>query len=132
MKNKIRVFSLLKLLLEETDGEHWLSTNEIIEKLEAQEIEVFRKTIPHDIEAIREAGFSVETERSSGNKYAITERMFDNMELKLLVDAVAYSNCIPVKQKEEIIKKILKFASKYSRENLTPYKIHSVKTEDKN
>lgn len=132
MKNKVRVFSLLKLLLEETDGEHWLSTNEIIEKLEAQGIEVFRKTIPHDIEAIREAGFKVETERSSGNKYAVTERMFDNTELKLLVDAVAYSNCIPVKQKEELIKKILKFESKYNRENLTPYKIHSIKTSDKN
>ena len=48
-EQKIKLLVLYDILQRETDEEHPLSTNEIIERLSARGIEVSRKILPGDI-----------------------------------------------------------------------------------
>ena len=58
-EQKIKLLVLYDILQRETDEEHPLSTNEIIERLSARGIEVSRKILPGDIEVLNKDGFEI-------------------------------------------------------------------------
>lgn len=132
MKNKQRFIYLLDLLKEKTDENHWLSTSEIIKAMENDGISINRKTLAEYISAIDQCGYNIEVDRRSENLYALIDRRFDEIELRLLIDAVTYYGFIPVKRKHDLIDKILLMTSKYMRETLKPKKIYPTKTDDNN
>ena len=58
-EQKIKLLVLYDILQRETDEEHPLSTNEIIERLSARGIEVSRKILPGDIALLNKYGFEI-------------------------------------------------------------------------
>lgn len=58
-EQKIKLLVLYDILLRETDEEHALSTDEIVEKLRERGIDIARKVLPSDIALLNKYGFEV-------------------------------------------------------------------------
>ncbi len=107
METKPKILYLQKILLERTDEEHPLSTNQLIEILKTEYgISAHRTTISKDIAALREFGMDIITIRSRQCKYFVGSRTFELPELKLLIDAVESSKFITKKKSDTLIEKI--------------------------
>ena len=94
-EGRVRLLRLLQLLESDSDAEHPISTPDCIRLLkERWDIDAFRITIGRDMEALKMAGYDVQTIHSTQNKYYLGTRTFEQAELKLLIDAVASSKFI--------------------------------------
>lgn len=112
--SKSRIFYLGKLLYEKTDEDHPLSTNEIISLMEENYgLHVYRTTVSNDVKQLVALGLDIYTIESTQNKYFVNSRMFDEVELKLLIDAVESSKFITKKKSKILVSKIEKFTSEY-------------------
>lgn len=116
--SKSRIIQIYKLLLEETDEEHFITVREIIERLEEQGITAYRKTVIADIEELKSQGADIVGIRSSQNKYYLRQSRFSLTELKLLADAVSCSHFITTAKSAEIVEKLSSLTSRYNREQL--------------
>lgn len=111
---KLKIMYILKILLEETDENHAITLNEIVEKLKLYDVTAERKSIYSDIEYLRAYGYDIIGSQYDRNyHYQIVNRDFEWAELKLLVDAVQAARFITEKKSNELIKKLEKFASKH-------------------
>ena len=126
MKNdgKLRMLRILELLEKESSAEHPISTAQIERILkERWNIDAYRTTIQDDIAALIEAGYGIETIRSSQNKYYLADRLFELPELKLLIDSVESSKFITEKKSKALAGKLLSLTDKHSaaglRRNIT-------------
>lgn len=77
-----------------------------------------RTTLPGDFKALEEYGIDIICERSSQNRYFIGSRDLDIAELKLLIDAVESSKFITEKKSTELVQKLQRQASIYSKDTL--------------
>lgn len=112
IESKLRPIYIAKILLERTDEDHVITTNELIDILEQEyKISAHRTTIGDDIKVLEQVGLDVETIRSTQNRYHILSRTFDIAELKLLIDAVESSKFITDKKSTVLIQKLQKQAS---------------------
>lgn len=119
ISDKIRPLLLLRILKEQTDDEHSLSTAQLCAILKNDfGIDTFRTTIKSDIKILQKAGFSVQITRSSQNLYNYLERDFDVPELKLLIDAVMSSKFITKKKSEQLVVKLMELAGPYQSKEL--------------
>ena len=92
---KLRPLYLAKILFEQTDEDHFLTTAQLIQILEEQYgIKSHRQTIKAEIELLRQFGLEIEEVKSTQNRYNLFGRRFDMPELKLLIDAVESSKFI--------------------------------------
>lgn len=113
---KKKLFCILELLERESDEEHPVSTERIIEVLAANDISAERKSIYDDIQALQELSYDV---ISCGRKgYYLGAREFELAELKLLVDAVQSSKFLSEKKSNELIKKLERFCSRHAARKL--------------
>lgn len=116
---KLRPLYLLRILKENTDEEHSLSTAQLCAILkEDYGIDTFRTTIKSDIEVLQQAGFGIQTTRSTQNLYNYYERDFDIPEIKLLLDAVMSSKFITTAKSERLSKKLSELAGSYKAKEL--------------
>lgn len=116
---KLKLLYLLKILMEQTDEQHPMSTAALIEALSAYSISAERKSIYSDIEELIFFGIDIErkgTREKSG--YYIASRDFELAELKLLVDAVQSSKFMTGKTTEQLIKKLGALTNKYDAAKL--------------
>ena len=121
MKNsKGRIIALYQLLMNETDEDHPMHSNEIMETLQGQGYSISRNTLHDDLKVLKSFDLDIITVISRDNSYFLGERKFEMPELKMLVDAVSSSRIIPAQRSEELIKKIGSMASCYQRKNLAP------------
>lgn len=119
ISDKIRPLLLLRILKEQTDDEHSLSTAQLCAILKNDfGIDTFRTTIKSDIKILQKAGFGVQITRSSQNLYNYIERDFDVPELKLLIDAVMSSKFITKKKSEQLVVKLMEQAGPYQSKEL--------------
>lgn len=119
LNQKLKIMYLMKILLEETDEDHDLTLNEIVEKLKAYNVTAERKSLYSDIENLRT--FSLDIIGMQYGKtyhYKVASRQFQLVELKLLVDAVQSSRFITEKKSDELIAKLESYASKYEAKKL--------------
>ncbi len=116
---KQKLFRLLQMLMSETDDEHGLSINEIIERLAAYGIKAERKSLYDDFLVLEELGFRVRRFGNKPPKYTLESRIFETAELKMLVDAVQSSKFITAKKSREIIEKLELFAGAYHSRELS-------------
>lgn len=91
-EQKIRLLVLYDILHRETDAEHQLSTNELIEKLAGYGIQATRQTVYDDIEMLNSFGYEVMTIHGRNNRYFVGDRMFELPEVQILLHAVARRN----------------------------------------
>ncbi len=116
---KIRPLYLLKILKEETDEDHYLTTAQLCSILKNQYgIETFRTTIKSDIDLLRQAGANIQITRSTQNLYNYIERDFDIPEIKILLDAVLSSKCITKTKSDILISKLSELAGPYKSKEL--------------
>ena len=119
LNQKLKIMYLMKILLEETDEDHDLTLNEIVEKLKAYNVTAERKSLYSDIENLRTFGLDIiGMQYGKTYHYKVASRQFQLVELKLLVDAVQASRFITEKKSDELIAKLESYASKYEAKKL--------------
>lgn len=117
-ETKLKLLYLMKILLEQTDEDHVLSTMELINELKRYGISAERKSIYDDIEALNEFGMDIINKRTQPSGFYVVGREFELPELKLLVDAVQASKFITENKTNELIKKLENLTSKFeARQN---------------
>ncbi len=110
---KLKILYLAKILMDNTDANHDITLQEIIEKLEANDVTAERKSLYNDIAQLDEFGIKIKkTQYGNTFHYQVVNRDFELAELKLLVDSVASAKFITEKKSNELIKKIEKLASR--------------------
>ncbi len=118
-RQKQKLLVLQNILLNETDENHKLTVNELIEKLAAHGVSVERKTVYDDIATLIDSGLDVMIEKvGHSNYYYIGSRNFQDEELLVLADAVASSKFLTKKKSDELIKKLQNLTSKYKAQQL--------------
>ena len=108
MANKSRVLYLLRYLREHSDEDHPVATAEIRQELAGKGCPVTVETLRDDIRMLREAGFDILVNESSGlaTTYAWVDRAFDTAELQILIDAAASARFIPLSRSKKLIEKL--------------------------
>ena len=117
--SKLKLLCIQRMLEEETDADHGLSMAEIIQRLAEEGIAAERKSIYRDLEILREFGLDIKTYQRNPVEYAIEHRDFTLSELMLMVDAVASSKFLTVRQANILLANIKSLASLSQQENLT-------------
>lgn len=117
--SKSRILHIYRILVEETDNEHQITIQQIIDRLSEVGINAYRKTVQSDIRLLKEFGFDIECKRSSQNRYYINSNIFTFSELKLLVDAVEASYFITQSKSAELIGKLSDLTSEHNAEKLS-------------
>ena len=116
---KLKLLYLQKILMEETDPDHGLSAQEIIEKLEAYGVNADRKTLYGDFSELERFGLDIVSEHTGRNVfYHLNERTFELPELKLLVDSVQASKFITERKSRQLIRKLESLVSNYEAKHL--------------
>lgn len=116
---KLRPLYLAKILYEQTDEEHYLTTAQLMQILEENYgIKSHRQTIKAEIELLRQFGLEIEEVKSTQNRYNLYGRYFDVPELKLLIDSVASSKFITHGKSEELVGKLSTLASAHSADSI--------------
>ena len=108
---KQKLLALLDILARESDEEHPLSVQGLIDGLAQQGISAERKSIYDDLETLRNRGYDIVLDRGRG--YYLASRRFELAELKLLVDAVQSSKFISEAKSRSLIKKLEGLCSQY-------------------
>ena len=117
--SKLRPLYLAKILYEQTDEEHYLTTVQLINILkEKYGISAHRQTIKSEIELLRKFGIEIEEVKSVQNRYNICSRDFENSELKLLIDAVESAKFITAGKSKELVAKLSSLAGNFGAEKL--------------
>ena len=130
---KLKLFHILRILEENTDEEHVLSTQEIIERLAQEDIRAERKSIYDDMECLASFGYDIIQKKGrTGSGYYLASREFELAELKLLVDSVQASKFITGKKSRELIGKLETLTSRHQAGQLhrQVYVAGRVKTEN--
>lgn len=105
--SKIKLLKIWEMLKQDTDEQHPLTTNQIIEKLKAVGIECDRKTLYQDIATLNTYGYEIIQRRGQhNNSYYVIDRNFDVPELRILMDAVQAASFVTEKKTAEFIDKI--------------------------
>ena len=108
-----RLLYLRRLFLTETDENHYITMEEIAQRLQAD-----RRTIEQDIFALEQAGLDIEKKPRPKLSYAVLSREFTLEEIKLLLDCIQVSKFLSEKKTEELTKKLCGLCSQYEAEQL--------------
>ena len=113
---KMSIFYILDILKEGTDKNHFLTQQEIINKLHSiYLVDLERKTVSTNIELLIDYGYDII--KVPGKGYYLNEREFDENEVKYLIDAVYSSKSISGLQAHQISKKLTSLLSKYEQKD---------------
>ena len=110
---KLKLLYIVKILSEQTDENHCMSTQRLIEELARYDIKAERKSIYDDMNQLMDFGYDIILSKAKDNGgYYMASRDFELAELKLLVEVVQASRFITQKKSTELIDKIEKLTSK--------------------
>lgn len=110
VNQKLKVFYLRKILLENTDREHFMTMNEIIDALNNMGIKAERKSIYNDIDLLRDMGIDIVNQKRLG--YAVVKKDFDLSDVEVLIKALDNYDIMDIRR-QEIKDKLKAFLSKY-------------------
>lgn len=116
---KLKLLYILKILSEQTDEEHCMSAQKLIEELAKYDVKAERKSIYDDMNQLIDFGYDIILTKAKVNGgYYMASREFELAELKLLVEVVQSSKFITLKKSKELIGKIEKLASQSEAKQL--------------
>ncbi len=130
---KLKLLYIVKILSEESDEQHVISTKMLIDKLAAYGVSAERKSIYDDIAKLQDCGYDIlQSDNRNGGGYYLASRDFELAELKFLVDAVQSTRFITQKKSAELIKKLERLTSKHDAKALQRqvYVSGRIKTEN--
>lgn len=110
---KLKLFYLSQIMLEQTDDEHSLTMAQIMNELEKRNVTAERKSIYSDFADMTDnMGIEIIKEQAGRETYYhVGKREFEVAEVKLLIDAIQSSKFITQTKSRELITKIKKFVS---------------------
>lgn len=116
---KLKLYYLMKIMLEKTDEDHGLTMPRVLNELAAYGVTAERKSIYADFEALSEIGVEIIGEPVGKTfEYRVGSRTFELAELKLLVDSIQSSKFITVRKSNELIRKLEGLVSDYEAKEL--------------
>lgn len=115
VNQKMKVFYLRKILLENTDKDHYLTMLEILDALKERGIKAERKSIYNDIDMLRELGLEIVNHKRLG--YAVIKKDFDCDEIELLIKGLDNIDIVENK-KQHIVNKLKKLVSIYEAKEI--------------
>ncbi len=110
---KLKLLYLAKILLNNTDANHDITLDEILNRLHAYDVTAARKSLYDDIAQLND--FGIKTQKMQYGRtvhYKVIGRAFELAELKLLVDSVAAAKFITEEKSNELIKKLESLTSR--------------------
>ncbi len=119
LNTKGRLLFLEHYLLENTDENHPVTAEKLIQKYEDNGYKANRSTIRDDISVLQAFGIDVISEMAGKNKvFYIGSRLFELAEIKMLADAVASSRFITADKSEGIINKLTGLTNEHNRQQI--------------
>lgn len=113
---KASIILILKVLQEYSDEDHFLTQQEIIDKIyDLYGIELERKSVAFSLGLLQELDYDISKSPRGG--YALLERTFDNSEIRFILDALFSSKSISGNQANQLAKKINGCLSRYQRKD---------------
>ncbi len=109
-KSKILV---IRDLLLETDDQHPLTVQDILEQLKNRAISAERKSVADDLQTLADYGMDIVSVAVGKRKgYYLASRTFESAELKMLVDSVQAAKFLSPKKTARLIKKLAALSSR--------------------
>lgn len=122
MTGKERLLMIREIFHTETDEDHQLSYDDMLERLQELNgpMAINMKAIKDDINTLIKVRphLNVNIEKYGKKMFSFQERLFEIYELRLLMDAVSASKFITKKQRDNIISKIKSLTSIHEAERL--------------
>lgn len=116
---KLKLYYLSRIMLEQTDETHYLTMPEIKRELARYGVTADRKSLYDDLQQLEVLGLEVTGEPDGRSyRYHVTDKQFEIAELKLLVDAIQSSKFITERKTSDLIKKLERFASRFEAQQL--------------
>lgn len=113
---KSSILLVLKVLEEYTDEEHYLTQQEIADKIyQVYDIELERKSVGSSLSMLKELDYDIDKGPKSG--FALLSRTFDQTEASYLIDAIFSSRSIDGRQAKKIANQVSSCFSKYQRKD---------------
>lgn len=109
---KTKILYIRDYLERNSDAEHPVSTQELLEYLAQLGIECERKSIYSDIQALQDYGVDIMTVRGAKGGYYVASRVFELPELKLLMDSVQSARFLTQKKSRELNRKLLQLCNR--------------------
>lgn len=132
--SKNKVLALYRYLTENTDENHRVTMQEIIEHMKGEGYSYSRDTAQRNIKQLREElGIDVISSRGKYANYYVGDRLLEKEELKLIVDSINASNFIEKDIAQKMTDKLKAIVSKYDAEELqrNVLGVNVAKTENK-
>jgi predicted DNA-binding transcriptional regulator YafY len=107
---KLKLVKIWEILSQETDEEHPMTTQAILDKLAEMGIVCDRRTLYADIKALNECGYEICCKRAISNEYYVKDRSFSIAEIRIMMDAVQAAGFITDDKTEEFIDKLAALA----------------------
>lgn len=115
---KLKLFTLKRILEENTDEHHGLTMQRILELLSMNGVTAERKSIYEDFAALEQLGYEVLSDKHKSTEYRLSGRLFQLSEIKLLIDSIQSSKFLSEAKTREIIKKLESLCSKHEAQTL--------------
>ena len=113
---KLALLRILQVLKNYSDVDHPLKQEDIVSYLSKDYgLQIERKAVGRNIALLKEAGYDIQ---SSGNGCWLSERDFEDSELKMLIDGVLSSKYISETHSKELIEKLCKQSNIYFRSHV--------------
>ena len=138
----MKLLMLQKILQEQTDEEHFLTANQLVERLKALDIPAERKGIYDDIKALNvfykpanknkaDRAQRIEMDEE-GRGYYLTNRLFSVSDLKLMIDAIQSSKFLSDAKTLELIEALETLCSKHQAQGFKRQVIVSNRVKNMN
>ena len=110
---KLKLLYIRDYLERNSDEEHPVGAQELIDMLANKGIECERKAVYSDIRALQDYGLDILNRRGKNGGYYIASRNFELPELKLLIDAVQSSRFLTERKSRELISKLCRQCNRF-------------------
>ena len=108
---KLKLLYIRELLEEQSDEDHLVTVQQILNYLATHGITAERKSVYDDIACLQDFGMDIICKPGRGGGYYLASREFELPELKLLVDAVQSSRFLTNKKSMQLIEKLSNMVS---------------------
>lgn len=110
---KALLLCILQILSDYSDSDNLLTNGEIISKLQSEYgISANRNTVTRNLQMLRDIGFEINRLEGKFNGTYLGERVFDDLEIRWLIDGVLNSKYMPEKYARDLIEKLKKLSNK--------------------
>ena len=103
--HKIKLLLLWDILCKNTDENHALNTDEIVNLLALRGVKVSRKILVQDIAILCDNGYEVFSYKKKYHYYYVVNRSFETAEVVMLADIINASK-LPVSQKKALVQRL--------------------------